>query len=191
LRTNSYIRRGRMSQVLFLIRHCHAAGQERDAPLTQSGRQQAIALADRLCRLPIARIISSPFVRGRESIRPLAERLGLPIEDDGRLVERVLSSAQMDEWRERLAATFEDLDLCFEGGESSRTAMVRGVAVINDAIGQSGEPIVIVTHGNLMTLILKHFDERFGYEAWENLRNPDVYCIKFNSDGAVVERMAL
>jgi len=159
--------------------------------LTELGHQQAIALADRLCGSPIARIISSPFVRAHESIRPLAARLGLPIEQDERLIERVLSSAAMEDWREGLVATFEDLDLHFEGGESSRAAMMRGVAVIDEVIEPNGEPAVIVTHGNLMTLILKHFDERLGYSLWENLRNPDVYCIKFNSDGAVVERVAL
>jgi 2,3-bisphosphoglycerate-dependent phosphoglycerate mutase len=88
-----------MSQILYLVRHCQASGQEPDAPLTEIGQQQAIlrrrhsvnALADWLCEVSIGRIISSPFIRAYRSIVPLSEYLGLTIEIDDRLVERVLS----------------------------------------------------------------------------------------------------
>jgi 2,3-bisphosphoglycerate-dependent phosphoglycerate mutase len=178
-----------MNQALYLVRHCQATGQEPDAPLTETGKQQAIALAGWFSEVSIGRIISSPFVRAYQSIMPLSERLGLTVEVNERLVERVLSPVPLDNWRERLAETFVDLDLSFEGGESSRIAMIRGVAVVNQAIERTTKPIVIVTHGNLMTLILKHFDEQVGYAEWENLQNPDVYCVRFSSKGTGVERM--
>ena len=179
-----------MNQVLYLVRHCQATGQEPDAPLTEIGHQQAIALADRLAEVPIGRIISSPFVRAYQSIIPLSERLGLAVEVDERLIERVLSPVPLDNWRERLAETFVDLDLSFQGGESSRIAMMRGVAAVNLVLEQTTEPTVLVTHGNLMTLILKHFDAQIGYAVWDNLQNPDVYCVTFNSEGTGVERLA-
>ncbi|GAP97839.1 histidine phosphatase family protein [Leptolyngbya sp. NIES-2104] len=178
-----------MNQIVYLVRHCQATGQEPDAPLTEIGKQQAIALADWLSEVPIERIISSPFSRALQSITLLSERLGLAVEADERLVERMLSPVPLDDWRESLAKTFIDLDLSFEGGESSRTAMMRGVAVVHQAIQQTTHPVVIVTHGNLMTLILKHFDEQIGYAEWERLQNPDVYCIEFRSKGDGVERV--
>lgn len=178
-----------MSQVLYLVRHCQATGQEPDAPLTETGKQQAIALADCLGAVPIGRIISSSFVRAYQSIVPLSERLGLTIEVDERLIERVLSPVPLDDWRKRLAETFVDFDLSFEGGESSRMAMLRGVEVVHQVIEQTTKPVVIVTHGNLMTLILKYFDEQVGYEEWESLQNPDVYCIKFGNEDIKVEHI--
>ena len=36
---------------------------------------------------PIGRIVSSPYVRCRETVAPLAERLGLPVEDADALSE--------------------------------------------------------------------------------------------------------
>jgi 2,3-bisphosphoglycerate-dependent phosphoglycerate mutase len=189
--------RSQMSQILYLVRHCQASGQEPDAPLTEIGQQQAIlrrrhsvnALADWLCEVSIGRIISSPFIRAYRSIVPLSEYLGLTIEVDDRLVERVLSPVPLDNWQEQLAKTFIDLDLSFEGGESSRTAMMRGISVVNQTMQQTTDPVVFVTHGNLMTLILKHFNERVGFAEWENLRNPDVYCIQFKGEEACTERM--
>ena len=175
-----------MSRALYIVRHCQSTGQESDAPLTKIGQQQAIVLADYFSKMQIARIISSPFVRAYHSILPLSIHLNLTIEVDERLIERVLSPVPLDNWRKRLAETFVDLDLSFEGGESSRTAMMRGIAVVDRVIQETNEPAVIVTHGNLMTLILKHFDKQIGYTEWKKLQNPDVYCIKSSSEGTLL-----
>lgn len=171
-----------MNQVLYLVRHCQATGQEPDALLTEIGQQQAISLADWLGDAQIERIVSSPFVRACQSIVPLAERLGLTVEVDDRLVERVLSPIPLNNWQDKLAETFVNLDLSFEGGESSRTAMSRGIAVVNEVMQQAVNPVAIVTHGNLMTLILKFFNEQIGYAEWANLQNPDVYCVRFRNE---------
>jgi 2,3-bisphosphoglycerate-dependent phosphoglycerate mutase len=173
-----------MNHVVYLVRHCQATGQEADAPLTELGQLQAFALSERLCKEPISRIISSPFTRAYQSILPLATSLKLTIELDTRLTERVLSLIPLANWRELLAQTFIDLDLCVEGGESSRTAMMRGVAVVNQLMHKTTGPGVVVTHGNLMTLMLKHFNEQIGFAEWASLRNPDVYRIRLNSEDA-------
>jgi 2,3-bisphosphoglycerate-dependent phosphoglycerate mutase len=176
--------------LLYLVRHCQATGQEPEAPLTETGKRQAIALANRLEEANIQRIIASPFTRAYQSILPLAERLGLTIEIDSRLTERVLSQTPLDNWQEQLAATFVDLDLSFAGGESSRTAMMRGISVVKEATQQAITSVAIVTHGNLMALILKYFDEKIGYAEWQKLQNPDIYCIQLNQQGTHLSRLA-
>jgi 2,3-bisphosphoglycerate-dependent phosphoglycerate mutase len=167
-----------MNYMLYLVRHCQATGQEPDAPLTETGQQQAMALADWLGEAQITRIISSPYLRAYQSVIPLTKRLGLTIEVDDRLIERVLCSTPLNDWREKLAETFVDLDLSFAGGESSRVAMSRGMAVVDEVMQRAESSVAIVTHGNLMALILKMFDEQIGYKEWANLRNPDVYQVQ-------------
>jgi 2,3-bisphosphoglycerate-dependent phosphoglycerate mutase len=171
-----------MNQMLYFVRHCQATGQEPDAPLTEIGQQQAVTLADWLWEAQINRIISSPYVRAYQSIVPLSQRLRLTVEVDDRLVERVLCSTPLNDWREKLAETFMDLDLSFAGGESSRIAMSRGMAVIDEVTQRAESSVAIVTHGNLMTLILKMFDEQIGYTEWANLRNPDVYQVQIGNE---------
>lgn len=173
---------------LYLIRHCAAEGQAPDAPLTASGREQAERLADALHREAIDRIISSPFTRARDSIAPLARRLGLDVEIDHRLAERVLGSGFAD-WRAALRATFDDPDLCFDGGESCRVATARGVAVLDEVLRGDGRAAAVVTHGNLLALLLRHFDSRVGYAEWESLSNPDVFRVTIADVGAVVARI--
>jgi 2,3-bisphosphoglycerate-dependent phosphoglycerate mutase len=164
-------------KTLYVVRHCKAEGQEADAPLTPEGVAQSDSLADSLATANIERIISSPYIRATQSIAPLARRLNLAVELDVRLVERVLCSGSRPDWRELLRASFSDLDLSFEGGESSREAMRRAVAVVTDIQRHSAQSTLLVTHGNLMALLLKHFDDSIGFAEWCALSNPDVYRV--------------
>ena len=177
-----------MAQRLFLVRHCESTGQEASAPLTAVGQTQAIYLADHLETLGVDLLVSSPYARTQQSIAPLAQRLGLPVESDPRLAERVLSAEPLACWRVALRQTFVDLDLAWPGGESSRTAMTRGRAAIDALLARPERVSVVVTHGNLMTLILHSFETQFGYQTWKHLSNPDVYCLAVQGERVQISR---
>jgi 2,3-bisphosphoglycerate-dependent phosphoglycerate mutase len=172
---------------LYLVRHCEATGQAPDAPLTELGFAQAQALAAALPHRCVDRIICSPYTRAVQTIVPFAERYGLQIEIDDRLKERSLGVTGTTDWRAALESSFEDLDLVFSGGESSRAAMQRGATVITEIAASS--KVMLVTHGNLATLILKTFDPTLGFADWSRLTNPDVYLVSFSAVGATVSRI--
>lgn len=166
-----------MTAEFYLIRHCRAAGQEPAAPLTTEGRDQALRLRDRLSDLPIARIVSSPFLRARDSAAPLAEWLKLTVRVDDRLAERVLAAEPAEDWQDRLRRSFADPALAWPGGESGAAATARGLAALADAAAGAEGPVAIVSHGNLLALLLHSFDNRDGFAAWAALSNPDVFHI--------------
>lgn len=180
-----------LNKTIYIVRHCQSSGQQPSAPLTTLGEAQAVLLADFFRDLQIERIVSSPFLRACQSITPLAEQLGITVEVDERLKERLLSTSMLpnDEWLKQFCQTFDDLDLCLPGGESSRTAMQRAVAVVNEILHSRTKVTLIVTHGNLMTLLLKHFDEQIGFAHWQSLTNPDVYRIVAGNDCVEVKRI--
>lgn len=171
-----------MIKNVYVVRHCKADGQEPDAKLTEIGIQQAEKLAEFLLDKDIDMIISSPFERAYRTIAPLAEQIGREAILDDRLAERILSSKNHPDWRDMLRKTYDDLDICYEGGESSNTAMSRAIAVVMQALSSENKNIVLVSHGNLISLLLKHFDVRVGYEEWEALTNPDVFQLTFSAD---------
>jgi 2,3-bisphosphoglycerate-dependent phosphoglycerate mutase len=173
----------------FLVRHCESTGQEASAPLTAAGHRQASHLADHLATLEVNLLVSSPYTRARQSIAPLAQRLGLPVEIDTRLAERVLAAAPLAHWREAMRQTFADFDLAWPGGEPSRTAMTRGRAAIDAILARAERTPVVVTHGNLMTLILHSFETRFGFQTWEHLSNPDVYGLTVQGEHVEISRI--
>ena len=78
---------------IHLIRHAKAEklstwdGPEPLRPLTQRGLRQAQELAESLTGAGIRKILSSPFLRCRQTAAPLAARLGLRVHVDERLAD--------------------------------------------------------------------------------------------------------
>lgn len=174
---------------IYLIRHCQAEGQPPESPLTEEGFKQAIYLSDLFTGFSIDRIIASPYKRAVQSIEPLAKRIMLEIEPNDLLTERILSTKNLSDWFDKLRTTFDNLDLRFEGGESSNEAMKRIVEVIEEVFDSASQNTIIVTHGNLLSLLLKHYNHNFGFEDWRNLQNPDVFVLKKDNNIVTFERL--
>ncbi len=170
------------NQQLILVRHAAATGQDPAAALTAQGQRQALALAEFLLPRQIERVISSPFARAIDSITPFCRSAGLRLETDERLVERVLTSQQLPDWREHLRRSFDDPDYRLDDGESCCAAQARGTSVTREALA-SGQRCVLVTHGNLLALILRSIDSTVGFDLWSGLSNPDAFVIEADHEG--------
>lgn len=78
---------------MYLVRHAKAgsrsawSGPDDQRPLTKTGRRQADALRDLLADRGVTRVVTSPYVRCRQSVEPLAQRLRLPIDLADELAE--------------------------------------------------------------------------------------------------------
>ena len=174
---------------VYVIRHCEAEGQASDAPLTATGQKQAQELAKFFSEIKVERIVSSPYKRAVQSIGPLADKFGVQVEKDDLLAERVLSSHNLPDWMEKLTASFEDAELKYEGGESGREAMERIVGVVEEIFNSEHEHSIVVTHGNILSLLLRHFDDKFGFHNWQALSNPDVFELKKDGENVSFERL--
>jgi len=78
---------------VFLIRHAHAGdrsewnGDDRGRPLSAKGNRTAEGLARALGDRPVMRVMSSPAVRCIETVEPLADKVGMPVETSDLLAE--------------------------------------------------------------------------------------------------------
>jgi 2,3-bisphosphoglycerate-dependent phosphoglycerate mutase len=176
-------------KTIYLIRHCKAQGQEPDAELTAEGVRQSILLSRFLRDKGITRVVASPYLRALKSIEPFSAENNVSLEVDWRLRERVLSSDESPDWVDLLEQTFKDPDLKFEGGESSKEASARGLQVIGELLVSPEESIAVVTHGNLLSLILGNYEKGFGFREWKELSNPDVFELTGDGENAVIKRI--
>jgi 2,3-bisphosphoglycerate-dependent phosphoglycerate mutase len=160
---------------LILVRHCESTGQHPDADLTEAGERAAEALAEQLTALAPDAVYSSPYRRAVATVAPFAALSGLPITEDARLRERVLSETPQDDWLEHIRRSYEDIDHRLPTGESLRDAQARGLAAIADIASAGHRLPVVASHGNLISAILRAADPAFGFDGWRGLRNPDVF----------------
>jgi phosphohistidine phosphatase SixA len=118
---------------LLVVRHGHAGrrsaykGDDRTRPLSKRGLVQALALVPVLSDYRPQRILSSPFVRCCETVRPTAEALGLPVESIDELAEGHGAEAVL--LMERMAG--ESAVLCTHGDVTAE--------VLDSLIGKSGD----------------------------------------------------
>jgi 8-oxo-dGTP diphosphatase len=107
---------------LLLVRHAKAgnrqdwAGDDRLRPLSAAGSRQADELARHLAPYRPSRVLSSPYVRCRGTVAPLAEKVGVAVEDVPELAEG--HSREAAALMRRLAADLEAGDavvLCSHG----------------------------------------------------------------------------
>jgi 8-oxo-dGTP diphosphatase len=88
-----FVAHGRPSSTILLVRHGKAGsrsqwdGDDDERPLSSSGREQAEHLGAFLPLFGPERIVSAPPLRCRDTIAPLAEELGLSVDDEPLLGE--------------------------------------------------------------------------------------------------------
>jgi 2,3-bisphosphoglycerate-dependent phosphoglycerate mutase len=155
-------------------------------PLSARGQSDAQQVADVLAQYAISMLISSPYTRARQTIAPLAARRRLAIHIETDLRERRLGGESATHpftdgtrFLAAVRATWRDFDFAHPGGESNTAAQERGVAVVTQLqAAYPGESLVLSTHGNLLALILQHFDPNIDFNFWHNLTMPDIYCLR-------------
>ena len=174
----------------YLVRHAPAHWTpDEDRPLSARGRADAELVADLLQEAPISAIFTSPYRRARQTISPLSRRLGLRVQEIYDLRERLLGAGFVEDFEAAVEATWRDTGFCHPGGESNAAAQRRGVAVVDRIREQvmAGQ-VVLSTHGNLLALILRHFDPSVDFAFWRSLALPDIYLLSLPSEGPAVIR---
>ncbi|HLY80192.1 MAG TPA: histidine phosphatase family protein [Caulobacteraceae bacterium] len=175
---------------LILVRHAQSAPDpalpERDWPLSERGRQQALDLAPALAELGVDALASSPFLRALETLRPYADSAGLEIAVDADLRERALGGWLPDAADVEAAVRnmHADLDFQLEGGESGRACLSRVEAALARVIAAyPGRTIAVGSHGGVLGHLIARQGVALPDAFWRRIRNPHLFI--FDAEGGL------
>ena len=136
-----------------------------DIPLTETGKLQAKAAAQRLAaRGGVELIVTSPLQRARLTAEAVAAATGAPVQVDEGWIEadfgewEGLSYAEaMERWPAEVTAWMNDTSVAPPGGESFAAAGRRVLAAL-DRLLDRAEPgrVVVVSHVTPMKTVLRH-----------------------------------
>jgi len=183
------------TKTIFVIRHGLATGNEPDDPLEPEGEEHARQLADFLSQrtdMKIDRLISSPYLRAKQTAAVLAKRFNLECCTDKRLRELELGETSLkgEALWEELRKHFEDVELKFPQGESNQQVLNRVMELTEELLQSDQQTIMIVTHRLTMSLLLNYYDSKaFGFEQSRDLTNPDAYTLTIENQKGKVNRI--
>ena len=118
-----------------------------DVPLSDEGRQRALALAQQYATIPLDAVFCSDLRRARDTARSLVAGRVTPLIPDARL--REFDYGTMTQWpREQVEAEFpRRITTPFPGGESMLTVVERVGAFLRDALAAyEGKTIAVIGH---------------------------------------------
>ena len=187
---------------IYLVRHgeseCNVKGMlygRTDCALTELGRRQAAAVAEKLRGEHIERCVASPLIRASDTAGAAASALGLELEYDERLMEQ-----DMGEWENvpfmeyfksdsRVREMMKDWTVVAPPGGESFDSLRRRVAAALDDIVAAGKDTLIVAHAGPLsaaTAVLLGLPDsaarRFWYEQgyWTSVDNAQgIFKLRF------------
>lgn len=167
-----------MTTNLYFVRHAHSVytPDEWSRPLSEKGFQDASAVAELLKQESIDHVVSSPYKRAVQTI----EGVGNDIELVEEFRERKLSDGPLADFDTAIQKVWQDEEFAWDGGESNMEAKARGVKMTLELLHTyAGKNIAIGMHGNIMVLIMNHFDPAYDFRFWQQLAMPDIYKLAF------------
>ena len=170
----------------------------RESELTPLGTQQALALASAMEGTSIRRVLSSPMLRCTATAQPAADRLGLRVETDDRLIE-IAHGTWEGRLRDEIAANDpvryrawreDPAHVQFEGGESCADVLQRWRDFA--ATFRPDVPALVVTHDAVVRVALVDVAGEDLGTFWKwNIENGAYAILDVNENGwTIVEERA-
>ncbi|MCM3757151.1 phosphoglycerate mutase family protein [Sporosarcina aquimarina] len=173
-----------MRTTIIFVRHAHSTytPDELGRPLSSKGFSDAVKMSEVLKNEPIDVVISSPYKRAVQTVEAIAEFIDQKVIIDKGFMERKLSDEPVEDFDFAIKKVWQNPSFSWNGGESNEIAQLRGVEATLKVLDlYEGNNILIGTHGNIMVLIMKYFDDHYDFSFWKNLEMPDAYRMVFEN----------
>jgi len=162
---------------LYIIRHAatqQSASPAETWPLSAQGQAQAQALVEHPCWQEVTRIVSSPEAKALATVRPSAQRHGLPLEvhSDLRELQRSPVYLTNEGYQRTVQELFEHPERSVNQWESASSVRSRMQAAIKQLCERyNHDTLALVSHGLALSIWLAavRSEAKPSFEAWRSL----------------------
>lgn len=153
-----------------------------DLPLTENGFAQAKVLAEKAELYGLDLILVSPMLRARQTAAAVAEKLGIPMIVDDRLIEQDYGIYEgADRKDPNFLGNKRQFAYKYPGGESMMQVAHRVYSLLEDVKQKyDGKNVLLVCHGGVCRVIRTYF---------EDMTNEEYFC--YSEENAAIREYIL
>ncbi len=172
---------------VYFVRHARPNYENHDdarRELTERGLAERHLAVDYLLDKNVSAVLSSPYRRAMDTVRPLADALGVPVETVDDFRERRVDSDWIPDFDGFARRQWADFDYKLSDGESLSEVEKRNVAALRGVLSRHpGKTVAVGTHGTALSTLIHFYDSTFGVEDFMELRPRMPWIAKFTFDG--------
>ena len=174
---------------LYFVRHAEPNYDNHDdmsRELTENGLRDRYKAADFLSDKNINLVLSSPYKRSVDTVRPIADAIGQSeIETYYDLRERTVCDEWLYCFDDYAYRQWTDFTYRLAGGECLGEVQARNVAAIREIIRKyEGRNIAIGSHGTALSTIIHYYTEgKWGFEDFQRIKKVMPFVVKLSFDG--------
>lgn len=170
-----------MTTTIYFVRHAKpdfSVKEDSIRPLTEEGKKSALKVIDFFDEEKIDIILSSPYKRAIDTIKPFADRERKSIKLVDKFRERAVG-CWVEDFNEFASNQWTDFEFKLENGESLKEVQTRNIEAVTEILNEyKGKNIMIGSHGTALSTIINYFDTSFGYEGFKSIKDKMPFVVK-------------
>ena len=171
---------------IYFIRHCEpdfSIKCDLERPLTKKGTNDSLKILNYLKDKKIDKILSSPYKRAIDTLKPFSDYINKNIELIEDFRERQISNCWIEDFKSFSKKQWEDFNFKLTDGESLKEVQDRNINSLKYVLKTyNNKNIVIGTHGTSLSTILNFYNSSYGYEHFNKIKDIMPFIAKFIFD---------
>jgi len=169
---------------IYFIRHAEpnfGNHDDRSRELTEKGLRARETVTGYLQDKEIHAVLSSPYRRAVDTVRPFADLQGMEIELIEDFRERRVDSVWIEDFNAFAKRQWADFEYKLSDGECLREVQERNIAALSGVLRQyAGKNVAVGSHGTAIGTIIHYFDRSFDYEGFRRIQKIMPLVVKFS-----------
>jgi|LGOV01.1.fsa_nt_gb 2,3-bisphosphoglycerate-dependent phosphoglycerate mutase len=179
-----------MITTVYFVRHAESDYSIKDdvlRPLTKKGEVDTKHIIEFFEDKEINVILSSPFKRAIDTIKPYSDKKRINIELIEDFRERKIGS-WIEDFNKFAQMQWEDFDYKLKDGQSLKDVQKRNIVALEKAINtHKGKNIIVGSHGTALSTVINYYDSTYGYKDFQSMKKIMPWIVKLTFESGSIK----